>query len=126
MRLARRRWSYPVVRPRLFRWMQPRLMEQIEMPVDGLVEAVEGRKIVHGDLTVAEEVLVLLMSSYPEPVPRADVAKSIDRRSAGSVGNAVRALWKDKLLHQTDGNEIVLTNRGMKSATKVAHEHLDR
>ena len=71
------------------------------MPVDGLVEAVEGRRIVHGDLTVREEVLVLLMSTYPDLLPRAQAISSLDRRNPGSVGNEIRALWKESFFTRT-------------------------
>lgn len=102
-----------------------RLIDQVEMPVDGLVEAVEGRTIVHGALTVREEALMLLMSTYPEPIGRTEVASSLDRRSPGSVRNAVRALWKDKLLHETSDGAVVLTKRGMKAAIRVAQNHVE-
>ena len=43
----------------------------------------------------------------------------------GSVGNEIRALWKDKLLHADDDKNVVLTKQGMKAALAAAQDHLD-
>jgi hypothetical protein len=102
-----------------------RLIAEVELPVDGLVEAVEDRKIVHGNLTVPQEILILLMSEYPEPIARADVIASLDRRSAGSVRNAIKDLWKRKLLHESKDGKVVLTKEGMRNAISVAKDHAD-
>jgi len=102
-----------------------RLVEQVPVPVDGLVEVVQGRKLVQGNVTVREEVLILLMSSYPDLIPRADVTTAMDRRSPSSVSNALGALWKDKLLHRSSDGQVVLTDRGMREAIGVAQNHLD-
>ena len=101
-----------------------RLIEQVETPVDGLVEAIEGRQIVHGDLTIREETLILLMNSYPTPIPRAEVVSSLDRRSAGSVSNEIRALWKEKLVHEDGAKKIVLTKPGVRAAIEAGQAHV--
>jgi hypothetical protein len=100
-----------------------RLVAQVQLPVGGLVEVLGDRHLVHGDLTVPEEALVLLMNHYPTPITVAEVRNSMDRRSPGSVDNALRDLWKGKLVHRPATGQVVLTERGMREAIKVAQAH---
>jgi hypothetical protein len=101
-----------------------RLIEQVQTPATGLVEVLGGRRLVHGDMTVREEVLVLLLSHYPDPVKSGDVTNSLDRRSAGTVRNALSTLWKEKLAHR-DAAGYMLTQPGVRAAEKVVAEHAD-
>jgi hypothetical protein len=100
------------------------LIAEVQLPVGELVEAIDGRKIVHADMTVHDEALVILMTTYPEAMAAADLIKSMDRRSAGSVRNAVGTLWKKKLVHRSADRRIVLTERGLREAVEVAQAHL--
>lgn len=101
-----------------------RLVSQIQLPAGELVEAIDGRKIVHADLRVPEEALVLLMTTYPDPMATTELIRWMDRRSAGSVRNAVTELWKTRLLHRTADNRIVLTQAGLRAAIQAASQHL--
>lgn len=101
-----------------------RLVTEVQLPVGELVEAIDGRQIAHGDLTVREEVLVVLMQHHPTPIPTSTLLASLDRRSASSVRNAVLKLWKDKLVHRNADREIVLTGRGLSEAIAIAQVHV--
>ena len=101
-----------------------RLVGEVQLPVGELVEAIDGRKIVHADLTVREEVLVVLTSSHPLPISTSELMKSLDRRSASSVRNAVSALWKEKLIHRGVDRSVVLTEPGLRSGIRIAQEHV--
>jgi hypothetical protein len=101
-----------------------RLIEEVQLPVGELVEAIDGRQIAHGDLTVREEALVLLMQNHPMPIPVSALIWSMDRRSPNSVRKGVAALWKAKLLHRTSDGAIVLTERGLAEALSVAQQHV--
>ena len=101
-----------------------RLVGEVQMPVGELVEAIDGRRIVHADLTVHDEALVLLMSSYPEPVTVTELSKSMDRRNPGSVRATVSTLWKTKLVHRGADKRIVLTEPGLRAAIQVAQANL--
>lgn len=100
------------------------LVTEVQLPVGGLIEAIDGRKIVHADMTVADEALVLLMSSYPEPISVSELARSMDRRNPGSVRATVSALWKKKLVHRGDDKQLVLTESGLRAAVIAAQAHL--
>lgn len=101
-----------------------RLVAEVQLPVGELVEAIDGRKIVHADLTVVDETLVLLMTEYPEPITVAELTKSMDRRNPGSVRATVSTLWKKKLVHRGAGKTIVLTETGLRAALIAAQSHL--
>lgn len=101
-----------------------RLVAEVQLPVGELVEAIDGRKIVHAALTVTDEALVLLMTSYPTPITGTELTKSMDRRSSGSVRTAVSTLWKKKLVHKGDDKKIVLTEQGLRAAIEVAQAQL--
>jgi len=100
-----------------------RLVADVQLPVGELVESIGDRKIVHGDLTVREETLVLLMAWHPTPVSTAELTGSMDRRSPSSVRAALSGLWKDKLVHREAG-KVVLTDRGLRAAIEVAQAHV--
>jgi hypothetical protein len=101
-----------------------RLVAEVQLPAGGLVEAIGGRKIVHAEMTVADEALVLLMTSHPAPITVTELTKSMDRRHPGSVRAAVSGLWKNKLVHRNDDKRIVLTERGLRAAIEAAQAHL--
>jgi hypothetical protein len=101
-----------------------RLVAEVQLPVGELVEAIDGRKIVHADMTVHDEALVLLMSTHPEPIAVVELSRSMDRRNPGSVRAVVSVLWKEKLVHRTADKKIVLTEPGLRAAIKAAQSHL--
>lgn len=101
-----------------------KLIAEVQLPAGELVEVLGDRRLVQAEMTVREEALVLLMSHHPDPITVAQLQKSMDRRSAGSVANDVGRLWKDKLLHRTDDKRIVLTEAGLREAIEVAQAHV--
>jgi hypothetical protein len=104
--------------------MAARLVAEVQLPVGELVEAIDGRKIVHAEMTVHDEALVILMSEYPTPITVTELSRSMDRRNPGSVRATVSVLWKEKLLHRRADKKIVLTEPGLRAALKAAQAHL--
>ena len=101
-----------------------RLLAEVQLPVGELVEAIDGRKIVHAEMTVQDEALLLLMAEYPTPITVTELSRSMDRRNPGSVRVTVSVLWKAKLLHRSTDRKIVLTEPGLREALKAAQSHL--
>ena len=98
------------------------LIDMVHAPVGRLVEEIDGRRIVHGDLTISDELLVLLHSHYPDHVPTKAITESLDRRSAGAVRNKLRELYDDKLV-QGDGKKgYRLTTVGFDRAAAIIAE----
>jgi hypothetical protein len=98
------------------------LVEQIQAPVGGLVEDHGDRRIVLADLTILQEVLVLLHSHYPEPVPMVDVKASLSRRNERSVRRTVHEAWERKLVERYDGGALKLTAKGVEHAISILAE----
>jgi len=95
-----------------------RIIEYIQIPVSSIVEQIENRRIVYGDLTVKEELLVLLHSYYPNFIDKKSINESMDRRAEKSISNSIKSLWDDKLLHR-DQNGYRLTQEGYKKAEQI-------
>jgi hypothetical protein len=88
-----------------------RLVEQVQVPASGLVEVLHGKRVVRGVFTMREEILALLLSYYPDPVQPREIVESLERRSAGSVRNALGQMWNEKILHRVEGAGYVLTKQ---------------
>lgn len=68
------------------------LIELLQVSVGALVEEINGTRLVHADVSVRTEVLILLHSYYPDTVPTGTVTEDLSRRSAGTVRNRLRDL----------------------------------
>ena len=96
-----------------------RLIAQVLVPVGGVVEDLGSRRLVLADLSVRDELLVLLQSHYPSPVVLAEIVASMDRRDASGVRRAVRELWKKRLLAGEAKAGYRLTERGVRGAAEI-------
>jgi hypothetical protein len=94
------------------------LIELVQTPVGTLVEEIEGTRLVHADVSVRGEVLILLHSHYPEPVKVGDILQSMKARSPGSVRNRRRELSTEKLLYGDSKTGFRLTRAGYAAAMR--------
>lgn len=92
------------------------LIELVQSPVGTLVEEIDGTRIVHADISVKDEILILLHSHYPERAPVSNILKSMSARSAGSVKNRLGELRLGKLLHGDGKTGYRLTQSGYAAA----------
>jgi hypothetical protein len=92
------------------------LIELVQSPAGTLVEEIDGVRLVHADVPVRGEILILLHSHYPERVSRPDILKSMEARSPGSVRNRISELQSKKLLHGDAKMGYRLTQAGHKEA----------
>jgi hypothetical protein len=95
------------------------LIARIQSPVESVIEDIGGTRLVHADLTVREELLVLLHSAYPERVTRQAMCQSLRRRRSDTVGKVVMALWRDKAVEGDSVKGYVLTRPGYRQAKEV-------
>lgn len=96
------------------------LIQLIQAPVGTLVEEINGVRLVHADVCVETELLILLHSHYPEPVQLNDALTSLSRRSGGTVRNRLRDLHEKKLVHGDTKIGYKLTQAGhAKAATEI-------
>lgn len=101
------------------------LVSRIQAPVGGLVEDFGSRKLVLVNATASEQILLLLQSHYPDVAGVPDLIASMDRSSAGTVRNNLRALWHKKLIEKNGTNGYVLTGRGVREAVGVANKYVN-
>lgn len=92
------------------------LIELVQAPVGTLVEEIDGTRLIHADVSVRTELLLLLHSHYPDAVPVDAVLRSLSRRSAGTVRNRLRDLHAEKLAHGDPKLGYRLTQAGHAAA----------
>lgn len=95
------------------------LIALIQAPVGTLVEEIGGTRLVHADVSVREELLILLHSHYPDPVSVNSVLKSLERRGNGTVRNRLRELVAEKLAHGNAKAGYLLTAPGYRAAAAL-------
>lgn len=100
------------------------LIELINTPVGTLVEDIDGTRLVHADVPIKSELLILLHSFYPEKVPMKKVSESLSRRNAGSVRNRLRDIHAKKLVHGDGKTGYRLTAAGHTAALEVIQDIL--
>lgn len=95
------------------------LVAAITAPVGGLVDDLGGRKVVHGQLSARDEVLVLIHHEHPDIVPVADILAATKRRDASTIRKALRKLWRDKLIEGDNQSGYRLTSAGYAEASAL-------
>lgn len=92
------------------------LIALVQAPVGTLVEEIGDTRLVHADVPVKAEILILLHSHYPDLTPVNSVLKSLSRRSPGTVRNRLRDLHVEKLAHGDTKAGYRLTQAGHAAA----------
>jgi hypothetical protein len=95
------------------------LVEQVTAPVGGLVQDFGGRRLVLADMSIPEEILVVLHSHHPTEVTLAGLRASMDRRSAKRVQEASRKLWSAKEIEGSADAGYRLTYKGLDRAVRI-------
>ena len=92
------------------------LIDLVQSPVGTLVEEIDGTRLVHADLSIEGEILVLLHSQHPQRVPVKSIEESLKARSAKSVRNRLGEMKMNKLIHGDTVSGYRLTTAGHASA----------
>lgn len=98
------------------------LIELVQTPVGTLVEEIDGTHLVHADVSVRSELLILLHSRHPQHVAVADLKRSMSARSAGTVQNRLGELRFGKLIHGDNKIGYRLTRAGYSAAIEEIRE----
>jgi len=88
------------------------LIDLVQSPVGTLVEEIDGTHLVHADLSIEGEILVLLHSQYPQHVPVKNIETSLKARSPKSVRNRLGEMKFHKLIHGDAASGYRLTTAG--------------
>lgn len=95
------------------------LIERIRVPCECLVEDRGDHRLVLEHMSVRNEILVLLHSYYPEPLPRTALLVSLVRRNSATVRRRLRELWQERFVDGTSTGGFVLTERGFRVAATL-------
>jgi Mn-dependent DtxR family transcriptional regulator len=98
------------------------MIEQVQAPAGWLIEDFGDKKLVLSDLTVLDEVLILIHSGYPNAVSRELLAASLQRRDASSIRKAIKRLWEDKQIEYMTSTTIGLTKKGFGKASELLRQ----
>jgi predicted transcriptional regulator len=88
------------------------LLKLLEVPVNMLVEEIGNVRLVHADVSIRTELLILLHSYYPEK----QIFESTEHRSTKSVRNQLNALKTEKLVFGDTTSGYLLTRTGHAAA----------
>jgi len=89
---------------------------KLEIP---LLEEIDGETIILKDeLTIRDQILILLRSKYSERIPVDVIKKAVKTKNPRSITNELNRMVKSKLLHRNEEG-VVLTSKGLKEAEKV-------
>ncbi len=100
------------------------LVEQVTAPVGGLVQDFGERRLVLANLSIPDEILVVLHSYHPTEVTLTGLRQALDRRSAKRVQEASRKLWAAKEIEGSAEAGYRLTYKGFGRAVRVVQAHL--
>jgi hypothetical protein len=94
-------------------------IDLLQVPVGTLVEEIDGTRLVHAEVSIREELLILMHSAYPNQIALADFMRSMRARSAGGIKNQLAALRTDKLIVGDAKPGYRLTQAGHASAAAI-------
>ena len=92
------------------------LIKLLVAPVNTLVEEIDDVRLVHADVSIRTELLILLHSFYPEIVLLKQIFASTEHRSTKSVRNQLNALKAEKLVFGDTTTGYRLTRVGYAAA----------
>src|SRR5258706_1661593 len=85
------------------------LIAAVQTPVADLVEEIEGVRLVHANVGIKTELMILLHSHYPDRVQTNAIKRSLAQRNHRTMGNFLRDFVRDKLAYGDAKNGYRLT-----------------
>ena len=94
------------------------LIKLVHTPVGTLVEEIDGVRIVHANVPVRLEILVLLHSLHPDRATSAELVGWVGK-SPGATRSRLRELHKERLIVGNGSKGYRLTSTGYTEATEM-------
>ena len=94
------------------------IIDLIQTPVGSLIEEIDGVRLVHADVSVRAELLILMHSHYPEMVSASKINSSLSIRNTPSIRNRLNELKKKKLVYGNPSQGYRLTATGHTAAAE--------
>ncbi len=98
-----------------------KIVAEIQVPVDLIVEKIDAQTIIYGDYKLEEELVILLSTFYPEKVNNKSITTALDQRSKSGISNAIKKLIEKKEVHKNDKG-IILTQKGLKRSIELRNK----
>jgi hypothetical protein len=95
-------------------------------PLSPVLEDIDGQKIVLGELSAREEILVLLHSVYPARMALIELCQHADRRVAATIRNESRILWAERSVVGTPKAAYKLSSIGFRQAEGIITKAANR
>jgi hypothetical protein len=95
------------------------LIAQVQAPVGPLIEEIDDTVLVHADLPVRSEILVLLHRVYPEYARNSLLVRSIGTKEKRSIISRLSELRREKLIFGDSANGHRLTQAGYREASRI-------
>ncbi len=99
-----------------------KLLEDVQRPIVPILETIMGRDlVVDGSLRAEDEVLIVLYGAYTRenPIARAEVGRAMDRRSQGTVSDALKSLWVNRYIEGDSKRGFRLTKLGLDGVARA-------
>jgi hypothetical protein len=96
-----------------------RLIALVQLPVNALIEEIDGVQLFLPDASTRVELLALFHARYPEPIFIGELLRSMSRRDEKDVRKRLSELNVQKLVQNTAKGSYVLTRRGHAAATEA-------
>lgn len=88
----------------------------IHVPVGTLVEEIDGKRLVHAQVSARSEVLILMHSHYPDMVKLPHILNSLSSRDFGYVRRCLKNLTESKMIVGDHSNGYRMTTAGYDAA----------
>ena len=95
------------------------LIRLISAPVGTLIEEIDGMVMVHADVSIRVEILLLLQSKHPDSVTLRDLINWTGKRTA-TIRSRLSELRSERLIVGDGNNGFRLTSPGLSLAIKEA------
>ncbi len=101
------------------------LISQVQAPVSEIVEEIDGVRLVHANVSIKDEIRILLHSHFPNYVPNENIKASLVGRNQGTLGNKLRELVGEKQIFGAPSTGYRLTLAGW-NTTETTIRRVDR
>ncbi len=95
------------------------IIEYINVPINPLVEDFGDKRVVLMTSTAEEELLILLLHYFPEPILLSQIQKDMDRRAKSTILNVVSTTYSKRFVEGDKQKGYKLTSLGYSQAVKI-------
>lgn len=95
------------------------IIAELQAPVSEITEEIDGVRLIHANVSLKDEIRLLLYSRYPDYVLLSAIKASLAARNHGTLGNKLRELVDEKQVFGSPATGYKLTLPGWKTAQGI-------